>query len=363
MPTILLVIAILVLLIVAHEFGHFVAAKIFKVRVEEFGIGYPPRAFLFGKAGDTEYTLNWLPFGGFVRLFGDEGEGQYGKGSFVDAKRSVQAIVLVSGVVANIIAAYLLFAGALSLGIPRVVEEGAAASSAHLLVADVVDDSPARAAGLIAGDELIAISDADGSAPEELSPQGVIAFVRERAGEPLSIIYMRANATSTATLKPAHAVIADEAGRPALGLALVMVSNEALTLSESLKQSLILTRDAVASVSKGLWSILRDALTGSPNLSDIVGPVGLVSVVSDAATHGAGNVMALAGFISINLAIINLIPIPALDGGRLVFLAVETAMRKKAPRLIAQIVNALGIFFIIFLMIAVTYQDIARLLS
>ncbi|KKW19498.1 MAG: Site-2 protease, Metallo peptidase, MEROPS family M50B [Parcubacteria group bacterium GW2011_GWA2_51_10] len=360
--TILLVIAILVLLIVAHELGHFIAAKIFKVRVEEFGVGYPPRAFLFGKVGDTEYTFNWLPFGGFVRLFGDEGEGQHGQGSFVDAKRGVQAAVLVAGVIANIIAAYFLFAGAFALGIPRVVDDGSSAA-VHLVIADVIEGSPANAAGLTPGDEIVSVSDESGSAPQELSPRAVIDFVRERGGEPLLVTYARAGATSSATLRPAHAVIANEAGRPAIGLALVLVSNEPLPPAKALKESLSRTRDGTIIVAKGLWTIIRDALSGSPNLSEVVGPVGLVSVVSDAATHGVGNLLALAGFISINLAIINLIPIPALDGGRLVLLGLETVMRRSAPRLVAQAINALGVFLIVFLMIAVTYQDIARLLS
>ncbi|MEK7107315.1 MAG: site-2 protease family protein, partial [Patescibacteria group bacterium] len=155
MITALLVIAILVVLIVAHELGHFIAAKIFKVRVEEFGVGYPPRAFLFGKIGETEYTFNWLPFGGFVRLFGDEGEAKHGEGSFVDAKRHVQALILIAGVLANAILAWGLFAGALALGIPRVVDVPRPNETVHLVVADVVAGSPAEAAGIISGDNIV----------------------------------------------------------------------------------------------------------------------------------------------------------------------------------------------------------------
>lgn len=363
MLTILLVVAILVVLIVAHELGHFFAAKLFGVRVEEFGVGYPPRAFLFGMHRGTQYTLNWLPFGGFVRLYGDEGEGQHGPGSFVDATRGVQALVLIAGVLANVIAAYFLFTGALALGIPRVIADTSQAKTAHLVIADIVEGAPADAAGLIPGDEVIAILDNEGAMPSELSPSAVIGFVRERGGEPLLLTYVRATATSTVSLTPAHAVIAEEAGRPAVGLALVLVSNEALPLGAALKESLSRTKDATAAVAGGLWKIIRDTATGNPNLSDVVGPVGLVGVVSEASTHGMGNVLALAGFISINLAIINLIPVPALDGGRLVLVGVEALMRRKAPKLVAQSINTLGIFFIIFLMIAVTYQDIARLLA
>src|SRR3954470_21933473 len=110
--TAVLVIAILILLIVVHELGHFLVAKITKVRVEEFGVGYPPRAFLFGKWGRTEYTLNWLPFGGFVRLYGDDGNFDHGRGSITDAKRYVQALILVAGVAANTLLAWFLFANA-----------------------------------------------------------------------------------------------------------------------------------------------------------------------------------------------------------------------------------------------------------
>lgn len=135
--TILLVIAILVLLIVVHELGHFFAAKIFGVRVDEFGVGYPPRAFSLGKWGDTEYTLNWIPFGGFVRLFGDEGPAVHGRGSFVDASRLKQAIILVAGVSMNVIAAFFLFFGAYSIGILHVTNDQST-PGAQLLVTDIV---------------------------------------------------------------------------------------------------------------------------------------------------------------------------------------------------------------------------------
>ena len=363
MITALLVIGILVLLIVAHELGHFIAAKIFKVRVEEFGVGYPPRAFILGKIGDTEYTLNWLPLGGFVRLFGDEGEKQKGPGSFVDARRHVQAIILVAGVLANAILAWGLFAGALTLGTPRVVDASLPNESVRLVVADVVAGSPAESAGITAGDEIMNVSDDKGNTPKQLSPFEIQEFIRVRGGQQISINYARAGATSAVSIRPAHAVIAEQAERPAVGVALVLVSNSPLPLRDVLKESLLRTRDAFISVANGLWGIVREALSGRPNLSGIIGPVGLVGVVSDASSHGLGNVLALAGFISVNLAIINLIPIPALDGGRLLLLAIETAWRRSVPRMAVQLINVLGVLLIALLMITVTYNDIARLFS
>ncbi len=369
MITALLVIGILVLLIVAHELGHFIAAKIFGVRVQEFGVGYPPRAFLFGKIGETEYTFNWLPFGGFVRIFGDEGEKEHGRGSFVDARRHIQAIILVAGVLANAILAWGLFAGALLVGIPRVVEDVRPGEPVHLVVADVIAGSPADAAGLQTGDEIIAVRDEtiairdDESALAKLDPKSVSDFVRERGGKQISLYYLRAGTTAIVTLRPAHAVLSQEEGRPAIGLALVLVSNDALSVREALYESLFRTKDAFVSIGNGLWEILREALGGNLNLAGIVGPVGLVGVVSDAASHGFGNILALAGFISVNLTLINLIPIPALDGGRLLLLAVEAVWRRSAPRVAVQLLNAIGIVLIALLMITVTYQDIARLFS
>src|SRR3989344_9516977 len=143
MMTALLVVGILVFLIVVHELGHFVAAKISRVKVEEFGIGYPPRAFTFGRIGGTEYTLNWIPFGGFVRLYGDVGEGQHGAGSLVDSNRAVQALILVAGVAMNALVAWALFAAALHAGIPRVVDVPVEGETVRLVVANVVPGSPA----------------------------------------------------------------------------------------------------------------------------------------------------------------------------------------------------------------------------
>ena len=153
--TALIVIGILGSLIVVHELGHFIVAKFFKVRVEEFGIGYPPRAFSLGKIGETEYTLNWIPFGGFVRLFGDVGKAEHGGGSLVDASRGVQAAILIAGVAMNTLAAWMLFTAAYHAGIPRVVEERGSEDAVQLIVAQIVPVSPADSISLQPGDEIL----------------------------------------------------------------------------------------------------------------------------------------------------------------------------------------------------------------
>ena len=361
MLTVLLVIGILVFLIVAHELGHFIAAKLFKVKVDEFGVGYPPRAFLLGKLKETEYTLNWIPFGGFVRLFGEHGE-THTKGSFAGAPKYAQAIILLAGVTMNALAAWLLFTGALSVGIPRVITERGQLETAQLFVNTVVAGSPADAAGIRVGDEITKIIDESGK-QADLTPMNVVTFVGGHGGKPVEVTYRREENLSTVTLIPAHAVVAQSADRPAVGLGLMLVTDEALSFWQALKESGPRTVSALQDTVGGLWGLIRDAAAGEPNLKDIVGPVGLFDYVGNASRHGVGQVLALAGFISINLAVINLIPIPALDGGRLFLLGIEAIIRRPPNRYFVSGLNFIGVLLIIFLMVTVTYNDIARLLA
>lgn len=360
--TVLIVIAILVLLIVVHELGHFIAAKISRVRVQEFGIGYPPRAFTLGKLGETEYTINWIPFGGFVRLFGDEGEEEHGRGSFMDAPRWKQAFVLLAGVAMNAAAAWFLFAIGLHLGVPQPVETVPPGQTAMLIVADVVEGSPAFAVGIAPGDVIKEVSDQSGK-KAQLDAESVIAFVRAHPGKPLVVGYQHAGEEERATLIPSQGVLTQEAGQPALGIALVSVAVVPLPWSEAFSQASSLTKDTFVRTAQGVWKLFSQAVRGAADLSQIVGPVGIVGYVGEASQSGLGSVLALAALISVNLAIINLIPIPSLDGGRLLILGVEAIMRRGAPRLAVHVLNAIGIALIVFLMFTVTYHDIARLLA
>lgn len=361
--TAILVIAILVLLIVVHELGHFLIAKLTGVRVEEFGVGYPPRAFLFGKWGRTEYTLNWLPFGGFVRLYGDDGNFDRGHGSIIDAKPYVQALILVAGVAANALLAWALFAGALVIGVPTIVDRPTQGEATHLFVSDIVPSSPAAGSGMTQGDEILLVTDTKGEKLSPLTPEAMLEYVKARGGQKISITYQHNDAVEVAVVQPANAVVPGAAGRAALGVGLALVATRSLSWSQALYESFFITYQAFVSTAQSLWGIVSGIFTNTADLSQIVGPVGLISVVHLASENGFGNVLKLAAFISVNLAIINLIPIPALDGGRLFILAIEVIRRKKTPKLGIQLLNGLSIALVAVLMVVVTYHDVARLIG
>lgn len=297
-----------------------------------------------------------------MRLFGEQEGGPKTRGSFIASPRYIQAVILIAGVTMNAIAAWALFACALYAGIPHAVPNNSDAEHTRLMISEVLPGSPAAAAGLGQGDEIAAISDEVGKRAE-LRPESVVAFVGERGGEALKVTYHRALEEHTATIYPAHAVIKDKANRPALGVGLVLVTSESVPFDSALKQAIPITIDKLYAVFEGLGGMAKNALRGAPVLDGVIGPVGLVGVVGNAAQHGLGSVLVLAGFVSLNLAVVNLIPVPALDGGRLVLLGVEALMRRNAPKLAVHLLNTVGVLLIIVLMITVTYNDIVRLLA
>jgi regulator of sigma E protease len=359
--TILLVILILFALIIVHELGHFIAAKLSGVKVTEFGVGYPPTALRIAKIGDTEYTLNWIPFGGFVRLFGDDGEGQRGKGSFIDAPRGKQALILLAGVTMNLIAGFLLFVVAYHEGIPRITDT--AGAGVHLYITDVVSGSPADSAGIHGGDEIVQMEDEKGASPKTLTPDDVKAFVVDHGGKRIHMTYLRNEKSAEVSAIPANAVIPGAAGEAGLGISLALVTSTSLPWGESLHTATIASYNAFFSVWQNLGHIAAGALHGTPHLEEIVGPVGLVSVVGQATQSGIAQVIAYAALISINLAVINLVPIPALDGGRLLVVIIESILRKPVRKVMIHFLNVIGVSLIVLLMVVVTYHDIARLLA
>ncbi|MFQ5540883.1 MAG: RIP metalloprotease [Candidatus Paceibacteria bacterium] len=365
--TILIFIAVLLLLIIGHEFGHFIAAKRAGMRVDEFGIGFPPKAFgrRFGN-GETEYSVNWLPFGGFVKIFGEDAENSTAADprAFSNKPAVAQAAVLFAGPFMNVVLAFVLSAAAFTVGTVAVIDETNAqylSDEPRTLVGGVLSESPAEAAGVRAGDEIRAVSNGTDTFvnihPEELARRiseapGAVVLTLVRDGETLQ---------TEAT--PVPGLVADEPERRAIGIATALVGGVTYPPHVALWKGLEDTAGDFVFVLGALGALVADSVTFSADVSNLAGPVGIATLTGEAASFGLGSLLSFAALLSINLAIINLLPFPALDGGRLLFLGIETVSRRRIPSGVAQAVNAGGFAVLILLMIVVTVGDVARLLG
>lgn len=361
--TIILFIAVLVFLILVHELGHFLAAKWAKMRVDEFAIGFPPRVFAV-KKGETEYSLNLLPIGGYVSILGENGQEGINESdklrSFSSRPRHLQAIVLVAGVVMNILAAWVIFFAVAMIGTPTVVEEFEASENSELTVVAVMPDSPASESGIPLGAVITNISNEEETI-ESLSPSSVSTFVTENSTKEIRIQYTHKGTDGSASLTPKLNVIEEEPGRAVIGLSTALVETVRQTPFEALIGATVRTYESTLAITIGLGTFLASAVTLSADVSQVTGPVGIAGMVGDAAEFGFVSLLIFTAFISLNLAVINLLPIPALDGGRLVFVAIEAIMRRPIDSKWVGIVNLAGFAFLILLMIAVTYSDIVKL--
>lgn len=364
---ILLFIFILVALIVVHEFGHFVVAKLAKMRVEEFGIGYPPRALTYYRKDGTDYTLNWLPFGGFVKIYGedDSASGTPHPDSFAAKPYHMQALVLVAGILMNIVFAWALFSMIAALGVPRALSgaEALATPGAELVVSRVVPLSPADKAGIVPGDTIVRMEGAQGVF-ESVSAEEFTAYVAQATvGEELTITLQNKDEARTTIVSPQTGIVPDAPERAALGVGVASVAMVKSPWWQAPLDGLQITINATQQVAVGLVSFFAGIVSLNADLSQVSGPVGIVGAVGDASTSGLVALLSLTAIISINLALVNLLPVPALDGGRLLFVLIEAVRRKPIPQGIAASLNTVGFALLLLLMLVVTASDIFKLLG
>jgi regulator of sigma E protease len=354
----------LAVLIFVHELGHFLVAKKSGIRVDEFAIGFPPKIFGWTR-GETKYVLNLIPFGGYVKIFGENPDDESIKGadsarSFVNAKKWKQVCVLLAGIVFNIIFAWLLISGSFMFG--SLVPIGADAGNdyakyvtdSRVILTGVIPNSPAEKAGLTQGDRLLSINTVTGA---ELNTNKIRELVETDADNKIQVSYERGgevqNIEVTAELNTAD-------NRKVLGIYMenvgVVKLNPALALWEGGKLTLVTVRD----VAVGLGKFIGLAVRGQGDFSQISGPVGIVSLVGDAANFGLAYFLGFVAFISLNLAVINLIPFPALDGGRVLFVIIEAITRRPIKPKVANTLNSIGFILLILLMLIITYRDIMK---
>lgn len=352
------------LLILGHEFGHFLAARFFKLRVEEFGIGFPPRIFAWrpkakekgtprsadGSQGETEYSFNWLPFGGFVKIAGETGEFALKKNgaavlvSDEEKKRLFsfqpawkRAIVLSAGIVMNFLLGWLLLSIILAAGTPSV-----------LLVEGVQVNSPAAQAGFKQGDIFV-----DFKTAAEFS-----AFVDARRGEEVALRIKRDGGEVRITAIPR---VTPPEGEGALGVRLAEGGSKPQNIFSALYNGLTQTVLIVGVTVSSLFDLLFNLFTHGRLVSDVVGPVGIFTVAQQTGSIGLIYLIQLLSLISLNLAVVNLIPFPALDGGRLFLLIIEKFKGSPISRRVEMYLNGVGFVFLLLLMAIITIRDVARL--
>ncbi len=344
MTTILIAILFFSVIIMIHELGHFLVAKATGIYAEEFSIGMGPRLLkISGK--ETEFSIRALPIGGYVRFLGED-EDSNDPRAFNNAKVWKRFLVVVSGPIMNLLLAVLLFSIAfLSFGVYE----------ADLpVIHDVIADYPAAQAGLQAGDRITGIGDVDVTGmkdPEAV--ESIRSFIGNNGPKPFTITVQRDNETFSYDVIPS---LDEENNRWQLGF-YFQQSIRNVNFFEAIAMSFTQTYRIIGM----MFVILKDLIFAGQGLGDVMGPVGIVTEIGKAAQAGIQQLINLGIIITINLGIINLIPFPALDGGRLILLIIEGVRGKPLDRNKEGIFNLIGFALLMILMIVVTYKDILNI--
>jgi regulator of sigma E protease len=340
--TIIIGIVVLSVLIIIHELGHFAMAKATHCYVEEFGIGFPPR--IWGKKwGETIYSINWIPFGGFNKLPGEVDPTV--PRALAARSHAVRLLVISGGIIFNMILPFLLIAVAYM--IPHNVVNG------QVVIQEVAVNSPAEKAGIMAGDTILSINDKPVKSVGDLS-----RYVQLHLGAEISIALRHADSTDeTVRLVPRWR---PPAGQGAMGVASQTMNpaivSESLAPWRAVPQGVVSCFETLVLYKNGIVGMIIGTVPFIPS-----GPVGIVQVAGEVAATGISPVLELTAFISIAIAITQIIPFPALDGGRIIFIVIEWFRRgKRVSPKIEGIVHSIGFFILIALMVLITYQDIIR---
>ncbi|MEK7648919.1 MAG: M50 family metallopeptidase [Patescibacteria group bacterium] len=351
--TVLLFLAVLCVLVLIHELGHFVAARIFGIHVEEFGFGFPPRVWGI-KRGPTLYSINALPLGGFVKLKGEDGTGTLSqdKDSFASRPWWQKLIVLAAGVFMNVVLTIVLFTVGYAIGMPHILDAeklDGQARDAKIQITYIQQGSPAQKAGLAIGD---VISQLDGVA--QTSIQDVQDYTRAHVEQSVTVTYIRGNSVSTQQITP---VILKETGKAGIGIGIARIGLVSYPLHIAFIKSLETTWGIAVMIVSTLGSALRHLA-----FDNFVGPVGIASYTGTVAQLGITYLINLVGQLSMSLAIFNFLPIPALDGGRALFILIERVRRKSLNPAFENAIHVAGFMLLIALLILITIRDVTRML-
>jgi regulator of sigma E protease len=329
MTTALVAIFVFGLLVFFHELGHFSVAKMVGIRVHEFAIGMGPKVLHLTR-NETRYSIRALPIGGFVRMEGED-ENSEATDSFGQKSVKARISVIFAGPLMNFILGFLcFFLIFFSLGTPSTV------------IGEVIPNSPAAQAGFLPSDKVLEIDGQPIDSWEEL-----VGMIAASEGRPIEVLYQRNDETNQQTVVPR---IDEETGRPLIGIIPGTEKSVMTAARNSYQQSKMIFTE--------IMRFLQQLVRGQADTSDVAGPVGIISLVGQASRSGWMDVVGLAGLISINLGIMNLLPIPALDGSRIIFLLLEALRGKPVDPEKEAMVHMIGITLLMLLMIVITYKDI-----
>jgi len=333
------------ILILFHELGHFIAAKIMKVRVESFALGMGPKLLRF-KGRETEYLICALPIGGYVKLSGETDEDKIeGKPwEFLSQPVGKRFWVIVMGPIMNFFLAFLIFSMMFfSLGSFSMTAE----------IGNVLDNFPAKESGILAGDKIVSIDDKTINNWQE-----VPNAIQSAKGESLKIIVERNKKLVTFSVKPKGKEIKDLLGKTS-SMKIIGIEPKKIKLNFISSFIIGFQKTVILTVVtyKGLFLMLIGKI--SPN--NIMGPAGIVAITGESAKQGLFAVFNLLGILSVNLAVVNLLPFPVLDGGHILFLGIEKIRRKRLNKKSQEVITAVGITLLVLLLVFATYNDFSRL--
>jgi len=353
--TIIVFILILGVLVFVHEFGHFIVARLFGVHVEEFGFGLPPRVF-GKKIHGTLYSLNALPIGGFVKLAGEDAEDidrekhtvktKQGRSHYFWAKSKKERIaILLAGVTMNFILAIGITGFLLSRGIIEPTN--------RVRVETVVAQSPAEIAGMLKGDIIKRIGDVFPTKPET-----VVSTVNAHKGETIVIMVERNGALLPISVVPR---VNPPVGQGALGVQLNNYERHVYPWHEIPWKSVEVTLTRGYQMLSSMGDMFVRLVTGKTVKSEEVsGPVGIAKVIGDSMKYGWEAVLEIVSILSLNLAILNVLPFPALDGGRILFVVIEKFGKKTRP-VVERMIHQIGMMLLLALLLLITVNDILRI--
>ncbi|MEK9165718.1 MAG: RIP metalloprotease RseP [Patescibacteria group bacterium] len=364
--TIIVFLIILSILVIVHETGHFIAARYFAVQIEEFGLGFPPRAVELHQSKDgVKWTLNWLPLGGFVKLKGEDGQFKQDPDSFGHKQPWKRIIILSAGVFMNVVLAFILLSIGFGIGWPQDLTEKSVPDKfikeKNIMIAYIEPDSPADKAGIKAGDIIKNIDNQSFTALSNMQN-----FIKDKENLKVSIEIDRAGEIFKKKIIPQKLKFnIDSDGKKTIekigigvGLAEVGVVRYPVHLALYLgaKNTVIYS----VRIFQAFYNLIKDLILTRKISPNVGGPVMIAALSGKAAELGFIYIIQFIALLSLNLAIINILPLPALDGGRILFVIVEKFKGRAVSVNVETWIHMIGFWLLILLMILVTARDIAR---